>query len=147
MKRVALTAELIEQIERIPFCAFLDERGRHYLLEKVQVVEIPPNKLLLKKGTFGEELFAILAGEVRVWERLDEEVKEYARLGKDQIFGEMSAIMHTPRSANVSTVTDVVLLVLLKQHIAELLKINPSFREFLGELGLHREQENLDLGF
>lgn len=62
---------------------------------------------LIEYGRLGSECFVVIDGEVSV--TVDDH--EVARLGKGEVFGELSLLDGTPRSASVTAVTDVELAV------------------------------------
>ena len=144
MKLIPLTPPIIERLKSMELFALLNPAGLAHLLSRVKIVKIAEETLVLKCGTLGKELCIILEGEASVWNDEGGDIVEYAQLGSDDLFGEMSALMNTPRSANVSAKTELLVAVLLKDDIQELLKISPSFKEFLSQLGLQREEENLE---
>jgi hydrophobe/amphiphile efflux-3 (HAE3) family protein len=67
--------------------------------------------LILKKGDSGTEMYMVVRGEVRVFDRLaDGSEKVLARLGPGAIFGEMALVSQQPRSAWVVADTPAEML-------------------------------------
>lgn len=144
MKEIPVEQRYLKLLEGFPICRLLDERGKALLFSRVKVVLVRAGETILQQDTIGADIFIIGQGMTRVWRDEDGQETEFAVLGKEDIFGEMSAITNTPRSANVTAKSDTALFVITRETIADLLKINPEFREFLSQLGLHREEENFN---
>lgn len=82
-----------------------------------QEVSFEAGEVILQEGEIGDSLFLIIEGEVQV-HRLQ---KEIARLGERQSFGEMAILDDEPRSASVTSLSDVVCLKIAREEFFELM--------------------------
>lgn len=77
-------------------------------------VHYPANSVILHEGDEGSELYLITDGEVDITSNLRDEKHtmsaKLARLGRNDVFGELSMFDSFPRSAQVTAVTDCEIL-------------------------------------
>jgi CRP/FNR family cyclic AMP-dependent transcriptional regulator len=66
----------------------------------------------------------VLSGKVRIYDQVDGNELEIARIGPGDFFGEMSLISDTTHTKNVQAVEDSELLVLMKDSFRRLLEMN-----------------------
>lgn len=85
------------------------------------------NMLVIRMGEESTSLYIILEGKVRIF-RGDAEGKELtvATLGPGDCFGELAALVETPRSANVETLTSCKLGAVAKADFLECMSHNPD---------------------
>jgi|GEM_PF-432208 len=93
-------------LQRIELFAHLTEEDFIWLAHAVEEVEYAPGDAICRTGDYGDTMYAIISGEVRV--HLGS--VDLARLQEGEYFGEMAVIDSGPRSADCSAATDVVLL-------------------------------------
>ena len=74
----------------------------------LEEVTVPPGRMLCEQGTIGREFFLIVKGQAAVRRNN----RKVATLGPGQYFGEMALLDRRPRSATVTSETDMTLLVL-----------------------------------
>ncbi|MBN2493900.1 MAG: cyclic nucleotide-binding domain-containing protein [Deltaproteobacteria bacterium] len=82
-----------------------------------QEISFEPGELIIQEGEMGDSLYLLVDGEVLV-HRL---TKEITRLGQRESFGEMAILDNEPRSASVSSVTDVTCLKVSRDDFYELM--------------------------
>jgi CRP-like cAMP-binding protein len=84
-------------------------------------------RVIIKEGERGSEAYIIVDGQVEVTRKApDGSEIVLARLGDNQMFGEVSMIDDTlPRSANVRAVTDVVVAIINQESFHEKLQSTP----------------------
>lgn len=131
-----LVAAGIRDFMQIPFT--IDEAADriHQILEQVEkeaVVNkakqsLPAGAILCREGDPGDCCFVIQKGKVKIWRR-DNSGREIllATLGAGEIFGEMSIIDKSPRSATVSVVEECELLRIAEENFEKVLSGNPPF--------------------
>jgi CRP/FNR family transcriptional regulator, cyclic AMP receptor protein len=73
----------------------------HLFRHARDVVETQPGMVLFRSGEPGDVMFAVLDGEVQL--TIDDRVID--TLGPGAIFGEMSLVDHSPRSATAAATT------------------------------------------
>ena len=87
----------------------------------VDEVEAPKGKVLVRQGDPGRECFVIAEGKAKATMR----GKGTAMLGPGSFFGEMSLLDQGPRSATVTTESDMRLLVLGSREFSALINEVP----------------------
>jgi CRP-like cAMP-binding protein len=77
-----------------------------WLAQSIEEVEYPAGQPICRAGEFGDTMYAIVSGNVRV-HRGSEEI---ARLKAGEYFGEVAVIDSGPRSADCTAINDVIVL-------------------------------------
>ena len=83
---------------------------------------MPPGRLLCEQGTIGREFFLIVSGQASV----KRNNRKVATLGPGQYFGELALLDRRPRSASVTSDTDMTLLVLGQRQFNGVLDAVPA---------------------
>jgi CRP/FNR family transcriptional regulator, cyclic AMP receptor protein len=117
------TVDRLQEVEQLRDCtrAQLDEVAR--LAERVQVGE---GEVLTKEGRIGREFFLILSGTAGVTQK----GRRVNTLGPGDFFGELAALNPGPRSATVTALSDVDVLIIGPREFAAMADI-PGFRDAL----------------
>ena len=87
-----------------------DEKERLFLAAGHR--DVAAGEVVLRKGDTGNEMFLILEGAVEVTESPRGHRRVLTTLGAGQLFGEAAFLMDTPRTADVTAITDSQLVVL-----------------------------------
>ena len=90
-----------------------------------EVVEVPAETVLARKGERRHEFYLIMDGSARV----ELPARRRARLKPGDYFGEMSLLDGEPRSATVKAKTDLRVLVIERLHFWKLLREVPGLTE------------------
>jgi hypothetical protein len=86
--------------------------------------------VIFRQGDYPDRLYVIGSGEVDVIrESPGKGDVVLTRLGKDQFFGEIGILGHTPRTATVRAATDVEVLSIHRDYFSSLFAYLPAFRE------------------
>ena len=94
-------------------------------------VEVPAGKVLVEQGRIGMEFFLIVDGSAAV----TRSGKKVATLGPGAHFGELALLDRRPRSASVTSETDMDVLVLSQRQFNTLLEAVPTIaRKMLAAL-------------
>ena len=94
----------------------------------LEEVKVPPGRMLCEQGTIGQEFFLIVAGQASV----KRNNRKVATLGPGQYFGELALLDRRPRSASVTSDTDMTLLVLGQRQFNGILdSVPPLSRKLL----------------
>jgi len=88
----------------------------------LEEVRVPPGRLLTDQGSIGLEFFLIVAGQASVRRNN----RKVATLGPGQYFGELALLDRRPRSASVTSDTDMTLLVLGQRQFNGVLDAVPA---------------------
>jgi CRP/FNR family transcriptional regulator, cyclic AMP receptor protein len=90
--------------------------------KELEEVKVPPGRLLCEQGTIGREFFLIVEGQASV----KRNNRKVATLGPGQYFGELALLDRRPRSASVTSDTDMTLLVLGQRQFNGVLDAVPA---------------------
>jgi CRP-like cAMP-binding protein len=88
----------------------------------LEEVEVAPGRLLCEQGTIGREFFLIVDGQASVRRNN----RKIATVGPGQYFGELALLDRRPRSASVTSDTDMRLLVLAQREFNAMLDTVPA---------------------
>ena len=68
--------------------------------------------VIIAEGDMGNNAYVVIKGQVRITKKYNEKVVTLGTLKEREVFGEMSLISETVRSANISAVGDVIVSVI-----------------------------------
>ena len=88
----------------------------------LEEVRVPPGRLLTDQGSIGLEFFLIVDGQASVRRNN----RKVATLGPGQYFGELALLDRRPRSASVTSDSDMTLLVLGQRQFNGVLDAVPA---------------------
>src|SRR5471032_2887019 len=88
----------------------------------LEEVTVPAGLMLTEQGTIGREFFLIVEGQASV----KRNNRKVATLGPGQYFGELALLDRRPRSASVTSDTDMTLLVLGQRQFNGVLDAVPA---------------------
>jgi hypothetical protein len=113
-------------LRRIKILGALSDEQLDRFAQFVQVEKVPPWKVIVKQGEPGDSMYFILEGELRV--RMDVMGKEtiLATLGPGEFFGDISLFDHGPRSADVVSNTDSLLVKFSTESLETLAREAPD---------------------
>jgi CRP-like cAMP-binding protein len=108
--------------------------------------------VILQEDDEGQDVFLILDGQVQVSTHIGEQIRKLspglARLGPDDIFGELSMFDGEPRSAEVIALTDCEIAKFDGPSMIRYLDLHPDkgyfvLREIFMHLVMHMRQNNI----
>ena len=122
--RARKTAELLKDV---PLFAGLDDDDLTRLSTLITEKHYPKDSVVVNASDPGDSLFMVAEGEVKVslWSDNGREII-LSTLGAGSFFGEMSLIDGEPRSANVATTSDSLLLRLGRREFLDSVKQYPK---------------------
>ena len=97
-------------------------RDLRTIRKATEEVTVPAGRVLCEEGTIGREFFLIVDGQASVRRNN----RKVATLGPGQYFGEMALLDRRPRSASVTSETDMTLLVLGQRQFNGVLDSVPA---------------------
>jgi CRP/FNR family cyclic AMP-dependent transcriptional regulator len=84
----------------------------------------PPGAVICREGDQGDEMYIIQAGKVRVSKRFGGKTNVISVLEKSDFFGEMAIVNRIQRTATVTAIDDVELLVFDREGLQNLIARN-----------------------
>lgn len=100
--RPATPADLDLLASHLPELARVPAKDRHESLLRAAVIEVAPGDVLLRQGARDTDAFFVLEGRVVVRRTEGGRVRITRSLGPGDVFGEISALSRTPRTATAS---------------------------------------------
>ena len=115
----------IENLSSIPIFIDLDEQELAEISESCTPRKYPKNSMIILEEEFGDIVFIIASGTVKIT-RVNDEGKEVilSLLGPGEIFGEMAILDGEARSANALAQEDCELIAIQKSEFLRLLRRN-----------------------
>ncbi|WP_445218287.1 cyclic nucleotide-gated ion channel [Bradyrhizobium sp. Pa8] len=126
-----------ESVSKVPFFAALGPSAIADVTHMLRTMELPARTMIIRKGTQGDCMYFIAAGEVEV----DLPGKK-VQLGEGAFFGEMALLGNNKRGANVSTTKVSRLLVLDLVDFRVLMARHPDLAETIDAEAKRRTLEN-----
>jgi CRP-like cAMP-binding protein len=120
-EHAAATAELPAALHPIPLLSALSEAAFRRVLGTLVLRRLPAAALVIREGEPGEAFYFVASGRLRVYatDGLGRQT-DLAELGESAVFGEMALLSAQPRSASVACLTEVDLLEVGRQSLAQL---------------------------
>jgi CRP-like cAMP-binding protein len=120
-EHAAATAELPAALHSIPLLSALSEAAFRRVLGTLVLRRLPAGALVIREGEPGEAFYFVASGRLRVYatDGLGRQT-DLAELGESAVFGEMALLSAQPRSASVACLTEVDLLEVGRQSLAQL---------------------------
>jgi len=112
----------VDVLKQMPLFRHLTYREIIRVLNVTEVKEFAPGADIIKEGTFGEELYILLKGKVRVHK--NEAFITYLLPGSH--IGEMALVDRIPRSASATAEDPSRLLILRRREFYEIVRKDPS---------------------
>jgi CRP/FNR family transcriptional regulator, cyclic AMP receptor protein len=114
-------------LRQAPLFSALDDEAASALRASMSETKIRRGEVLFREGDSGDRLFVVTDGKVKLG-RSSSDGREnlLAILGPGQMFGELSLFDPGPRSATVTAVTDVSMLVLSHDEMVRWLSGRPE---------------------
>jgi CRP/FNR family cyclic AMP-dependent transcriptional regulator len=114
-------------LEQIPLFAALGDQEGQIVAGLAEDVAVPAGEQLILEGDFGYQLFAIREGRAEV----THEGEQLAELGPGDVFGEIGLLVTGRRTASVTALTPMRLLVLFDRDFRRIERLLPEFGALL----------------
>lgn len=124
----------------------LDPEGRVRALQESSLHTFSKGTVILREGEPGDEFYLIASGTVRVdtTRTDDEHPVELATLGRGAFFGEVSVLTGRPRTATVTAIEEVLVVVFSRDLVERLLEAYPKVRKLLDAVVLGRARDTIE---
>jgi CRP/FNR family transcriptional regulator, cyclic AMP receptor protein len=118
-----------KRLAGIPLFESLSKRDRRRVAELADEVDVPAGKALIHEGRFAYEFFLIEEGKAEV----SREGRQIAELGPGDFFGEMAALDHGTRTADVVAKTAMTAIVLTAADFRHVTQEMPSVAKIVAD--------------
>lgn len=109
-------------LKRVPLFEQCSKKDLQNIAQIADELDLRAGKVLITEGERGREFFVIVEGEVEVRRK----GRKIATLGPGSFVGEMALLSKIPRTATVTAVTDLDVLVITDRAFLELLNRMPD---------------------
>ena len=107
--------------ELFPLFNTADPETLQWLLSVIVKHEYPENRTVLMEDAWGNAVYLIVSGWVKVRRLSEENASTLAILGRGDFFGEMAILDESPRSTDVTALSQVKLLSISAQRFIQIL--------------------------
>jgi CRP/FNR family cyclic AMP-dependent transcriptional regulator len=122
----------VERLSQVQLFSACSKRELARIAALTTEIEVPRDRVLMRKGNPGSECFVIEEGTARA----TIPGRKARMMGPGECFGEMALLYTAPRSATVTAASDMHLLVLSSREFSTLLEDVPSVaRKVLAAVG------------
>ncbi len=112
----------VELIRHTPLFEHCSKKDLAQIAQIADELDLRAGKVLIREGDRGREFFVIVSGEVEVRRK----GRKVATLGPGTFFGEMALLSQAPRSATVTALTPLDVLVITDRAFVGLLDRMPE---------------------
>lgn len=120
-----MTSDLkLKLLHSVPLFERLGRRELERIGQLADEVDVPAQKVLMRQGDLGHEMFVIASGSVRI-DRDDETI---SNLGPGEWFGEMALVSEGRRTATATATEPSTLFVVAHREFHALMAEMPSVR-------------------
>ena len=113
---------MTDLLKSVPLFEHCSKRDLTRIAEITNEIAVPDGRVLITEGDRGREFFVIISGEVEVRRK----GRKVATLTPGTFFGEMALLSRKPRTATVTAVTPLRLLVIADRAFVDLLDAMPE---------------------
>src|SRR2546423_3053026 len=101
----------VELISKVPLFSHCSKKELQQIAQAADEIDLPAGKILTREGDRGREFFVLLDGTAEV-EKSGEQIRT---LGAGDFLGEIALVSREPRTATVTTTSEVQALVITDQ--------------------------------
>jgi CRP/FNR family transcriptional regulator, cyclic AMP receptor protein len=106
--RLTRGAQLRDSLAEVPLFSSCSKRDLQIIARHIQVIELPPETVLIREGERGDAFYVLLEGDATV----SQDGRETALIHAGDHFGELALLDPGPRDATVTAGMDVTVGVL-----------------------------------
>ena len=119
----------VELIRKVPLFSKLSKKGLEDVAHIADELDLPAGKVMAEEGDRGREFFVLLEGEADVTKG-DRSINT---MREGDFFGEIALVTKMPRTASVTAMSDVRVLVITERDFSALLKRSPDVSRGVAE--------------
>lgn len=136
-KRVISTIEKVLFLKGLDLFKTIPGEDLARIARITDEVEFAKHQCVFQEGDHGDAMYLIVDGQVKV--HSNDQV--FAELGPRDCFGEMSILDAEPRSASITSLTDLRLLKIQREDFSEILAERPEISQGIMQVLAHRLRE------
>jgi small-conductance mechanosensitive channel/CRP-like cAMP-binding protein len=141
-RAIARDMDVAELLHRVELFHPLDSSVLAQLARDVHPLELGSGATVVGEGDSGQSMFVVVAGRLEVLNKVhDGAQRRIATLEPGSVFGEMSLLTGSPRSATVVSMTPVTLLEVGKVNLERVLRTDPQLADELSRIQARRHEE------
>lgn len=138
--------EEVDQLRRIPLFANVDPAKLKLLAFASERLTFPPQTELFHQGDTADAAYLIMEGSVDVLIELPDGQMPVAKIGKDELVGDIGILCDVARTATVRSEGEVVALKITKELFFQMVTDFPSMAiEVMRELAMRLDHTNAQL--
>ncbi|MFQ6537737.1 MULTISPECIES: cyclic nucleotide-binding domain-containing protein [Aphanothece] len=127
-------------LSRNPLFGGLNEDEQSTLAAEAHCLRFASHETIVREGDPGESLYQVVQGSVEVLKETGSPpAVRVAQLDPGDIFGEMSLLTDSARSATVRAIDECLLLEVQQRHLRPILQENPQLMDELARLVTNRQ--------
>jgi CRP/FNR family cyclic AMP-dependent transcriptional regulator len=113
----------LPELAEVPLFSACSRKDLQNIARRIEEVDVPEGKELVREGSAGAEFYVILDGTAEVSRR----GKRVATLGPGAFFGDLALLDRAPRNATVTATTPMRLAVLGQREFGSMIDELPGF--------------------
>lgn len=134
-KRMARTRRLVQELSRVDVLRQVPPSLMAKLIDEVEEECVLPGHVFFREGDRAAAMYFVVSGEVDILRHQGGQPDvPIARLGANEVFGEMSLLRDAPRSAGARARTNVRVYRLDRADFDEILAASPDLQRSLAQL-------------
>ncbi|KAA0968999.1 cyclic nucleotide-binding domain-containing protein [Aureimonas fodinaquatilis] len=143
---MSLLSNEVEVLRRSPLFQGIEPARLKLIAFTSETALFAPGDVLFRQGEMGDSAYVILSGEVAVLAQSPVGEIELARLGEQEIVGEIGILCDVPRTATVRACGEVKTLRIGKECLSEMLDAFPTMAQaMLRELAFRLSHTSSEL--
>lgn len=120
------TGSKLKTLKKLPLFRSLSDAELVQVAGIVRELHVPANAYVVRENKIGEALYVVRSGSLQVLKRGARDQTLVQTVGEDEIIGEMAVLTGARRIASVRSVTSCILMQIMRDDFADLLKGHPA---------------------
>ena len=137
-REIVKNLDISDLLRRVSLFMTLTDAERRQLASQLEIVSYPANTVIVREDEAADSLFVVFTGLVKATKATKQGETEIGTVQPGEVFGEMSLLTGSPRSASVTAVTDTALVEIKRNHLQQILEANSGIIDHLGEIQASR---------
>ncbi|MDH5408069.1 MAG: cyclic nucleotide-binding domain-containing protein [Gammaproteobacteria bacterium] len=129
-------------LRTVSFLRYLPVETFEHLKQETSLVSLLPGKIIVKEGEPGDAMYILIHGAARVSHQIDGQQLNLALLGPGDYFGEWSVLTGAPRTATVTTLSQVQAIRIDREQLLNFIQKHPNVRDRIDQIAHNRLEAN-----